>query len=229
MGRHLSYRDRYSAAGALEIVGVVKDAHYMQIKATDREGTFYIPSWSNGAEARFLELRTTAGDAGAVTAALRREVRAIDPNVPVLRTGTLEDDFNRALSRERMIAFLSGFFGLLALGLASVGLYGVMAYAVTQRTREVGIRLALGARRGEVVGLIVRESLKPVLAGMAIGLAAALAVTRLVAGLLYGVAPRDPLSIILAAAAMLTVALLAAALPARRASRVEPMTALRHE
>ncbi len=228
VGRHLSYHDRYSAEGALEIVGVVKDAHYMHIRTTDREGTFYIPSWSNGAEARFLELRT-AGDTGAAAAALRREVRAIDPNVPVLRTSTIEDDFNRSLSRERMIAFLSGFFGILALGLAAVGLYGVMAYAVTQRTREVGIRLALGARRGEVVGMIVRESLKPVLLGMAVGLAGALAVTRLVAGLLYGVAPRDPFSIILAAAAMLIVALLAAALPARRASRVEPMTALRHE
>jgi ABC-type antimicrobial peptide transport system permease subunit len=147
----------------------------------------------------------------------------------VLRATTLEDDFNQSLSRERMIAFLSGFFGLLALGLAAVGLYGVMAYAVTQRTREVGIRMALGARRGEVIAMIVRESLRPVLIGTVIGLGAALAVTRLAAGLLYGVAPRDPLSLVLAASAMLIVAMLAAALPARRASRVEPMTALRYE
>jgi predicted permease len=228
VGRHISYEDRYSAEGALEIVGVVKDAHYMGVRTVDREGTLYIPSWSNGAGARFLELRTS-GDTGAVAAALRREVRALDLNVPVLRTSAIEDDFNRSLSRERMIAFLSGFFGLLALGLASVGLYGVMAYAVTERTREVGIRMALGARRGEVVAMVVRESLKPVLIGMAAGIGAALALTRLMAGLLYGVAPRDPLSIAAAAAAMLVVALLAAALPARRASRVEPMTALRYE
>jgi putative ABC transport system permease protein len=228
VGKHISYNDRYSAENALEIVGVVKNAHYFRIKTTDSEGTFYIPTWSNGAEARFLELRTGNGPAG-VAAALRREVRKLDPNIPVLRTSTIEEDFNRNLSRERMIAFLSGFFGLLALGLASVGLYGVMSYAVTGRTREVGIRMALGARRSEVVAMIVRESLQPVLIGMAIGVGAALAVTRLAAGLLFGVAPRDPLSIILAAAAMLTVALLAAALPARRASRVEPITALRYE
>jgi len=104
----------------------------------------------------------------------------------------------------------------LALGLAMVGLYSVKTYAVIRRTREIGIRMALGARRGDVVGMIVRESLVPVLIGMAIGLAAAVALTRLVAGLLFGVAPRDPASMLIAAAAMLTVALLAAAIPARR-------------
>ncbi len=228
VGRHLGVTDRYSPENALEIVGVVKDTHYMHIRTTDREGTFYVPSWSNGAEARYLELRT-ASDPANVATALRREVRALDANVPVLRTTTLEDDFNRSLSRERMIAFLSGFFGVLALCLAAVGLYGVMAYAVTQRTREVGIRMALGARRSEVVVMIVRESMLPVLAGMAIGLAGALMVTRLAGGLLFGVAPRDPLSVALASAAMLVVALLAAAIPARRASRVEPVTALRYE
>ena len=110
-----------------------------------------------------------------------------------------------------------------------MGLYGVMAYAVTQRTREVGIRLALGAGRGDVVRMIVGESLVPVLCGIAAGLAAALALTRLIASLLFGVAPRDPVSLVLATAAMLAVALGAAAIPARRASRVEPLTALRYE
>jgi ABC-type antimicrobial peptide transport system permease subunit len=146
-----------------------------------------------------------------------------------MRVRTLEQDVNSRLDRERLIALLSGFFGLLALGLATVGLYGVMAYGVTQRTREVGLRMALGARRADVVGMIVRESLVPVLAGMAIGLGAALALTRLIAGLLFGVAPRDPVSILFAVAAMLAVALLAASIPARRASRVEPAIALRHE
>jgi ABC-type antimicrobial peptide transport system permease subunit len=131
--------------------------------------------------------------------------------------------------RERLIALLSGFFGVLALGLAAAGLYGVMAYGVAQRTREVGIRMALGARRGDVVGMIVRESLVPVIAGMAIGLGAALALTGLIAGLLFGVAPRDPASMLFAVTAMLAVALLAAVIPARRASRVEPGIALRHE
>jgi ABC-type antimicrobial peptide transport system permease subunit len=146
-----------------------------------------------------------------------------------MRVRTLEQEVNADFARERLIALLSGFFGVLALGLAAVGLYGVMAYGVTQRTREVGLRIALGAQRGDVVRMIVRESLTPVLIGMAIGLGAALALTRFVASLLFGVAPRDPASMLFAVAAMLLVALLAAAIPARRASRVEPGIALRHE
>jgi ABC-type antimicrobial peptide transport system permease subunit len=153
----------------------------------------------------------------------------MDPNVPVMRVRTLEQDVNANFARERLIALLAGFFGVLALGLASVGLYGVMAYGVTQRTREVGLRMALGAGRADVVRMIVRESMAPVLVGMAIGLGAALGLTRLVGGLLYGVAPRDPASMVFAVAAMLAVALVAAAIPARRASRVEPGIALRHE
>ncbi|MGD0773581.1 MAG: ABC transporter permease [Candidatus Solibacter sp.] len=228
VGRHLSYLDRYTPQNALEIVGVVKDAHYGGVRRADGEGTMYVPSWSNGAESRWLVMRV-AGGAPAPIAAIRRELRAMDPNVPVMRVRTLEEDVDAHLARERLIALLSGFFGSLALALASVGLYGVMAYGVTQRTREVGIRMALGARRGDVVGMIVRESLVPVLAGMAIGLGAALGLTHLIAGLLFGVAARDPVSIAAAVAAMLAVALLAAAIPARRASRVEPGMALRHE
>jgi predicted lysophospholipase L1 biosynthesis ABC-type transport system permease subunit len=161
--------------------------------------------------------------------AIRRELRGMDPNVPVMRVRTLEQDVNADFARERLIALLSGFFGMLALGLASVGLYGVMVVRRDAAHREVGLRIALGAQRGDVVGMIVRESLVPVLVGMAIGLGAALALTRLVAGLLFGVAPRDPASMLFAVAAMLAVALLAAAIPARRASRVEPGIALRHE
>jgi predicted permease len=228
VGRHLSYEDRYNAANALEIVGVVKDVRYGGIRRPDRAGSMYVPSWSDGAEVRWLVARV-AGDTGGVIVAIRRELREMDPNVPVLRTQMLEEYVNATLHRERLIAFLSAFFGILALGLASVGLYGVMAYAVTQRTREVGIRMALGARRGDVVRMVVAESLVPVLIGMAIGLAGAAALTRFIASMLYGVAPRDPLSLALAAAAMLAVALAAAAIPARRASRVQPMTALRYE
>jgi predicted permease len=228
VGRHLSYHDVYRPEDALEIVGVVKSAHYDDVRRRDREGTMYVPSWSDGAEARWLLLRT-GGPAPPPIDAVRRELRAMDPNVPVMRVRTLEQDVNANFARERLIALLAGFFGVLALGLASVGLYGVMAYGVTQRTREVGLRMALGAARGDVVRMIVRESMAPVLIGMVIGLGAALGLTRLVAGLLYGVAPRDPASIVFAVAAMLAVALAAAAIPARRASRVEPGIALRHE
>jgi predicted permease len=228
VGRHLSYEDSYTAENALEIVGVVKDAHYYSVREADREGMIYETSWSNGAEVRWLELRF-AGSPAPVIAGIRRALRDMDPNVPVMRVRMIEEYFNDHMARERMIAFLSGFFGILALGLASVGLYGVMAYAVTQRTREVGLRMALGAQPGEVVRMIVLESLVPVLIGMLIGLFGALGMARLIASLLYGVAPSDPASIALAAGAMLAVALLAAAIPARKAGHVEPMTALRYE
>ncbi len=229
LGVHVTYGSKYDPADALEIVGVVKGTHYSSIKRLlDREGMLYLPSWANGAEVRSLVVRV-AGDSAPMVAALRREVRSMDPNVPVLGARRLAEYVNSRVWRERLIAMLSGFFGVLALGLASVGLYGVMAYAVAQRTREVGIRMALGAQRAEVVRMIVRESLAPVGIGMVIGLGAAFALAKLVATLLYGVAPGDPLSMGIAAAAMLAVSFGAAAIPARRASRVEPVQALRYE
>ena len=228
LGHHLSFQDRYSAPSGLEIIGVVKDVHHMAIRKQDREGMIYVPSWSNGAEARWLDVRF-AGDAAPVIAGIRRELHDQDSNVPLLRSRTLREYVDGALSRERLIAWLAGFFALLAVALASVGLYGVVSYAVNQRTREVGIRMALGAQGNDVVRMILRDSLLPVLAGVALGLGGALALARLVSGLLYGVAPRDPLSIVVAAAGMLAVAFLAAAIPARRASRVDPLQALRYE
>jgi predicted permease len=160
IGRHLSYKDRYTPENALEIVGVVKSAHYDRVRQSDRDGTMYTPSWSDGAEARWLVLRV-AGNAPPPVESIRRELRAMDPNVPVMRVRTLEQEVNADFARERLIALLSGFFGVLALALASVGLYGVLSYGVTQRTREVGLRIALGAQRGDVVRMIVRESLTP--------------------------------------------------------------------
>jgi predicted permease len=228
VGRHLSFEDVYSAEKSLEIVGVVKDTHYGSVRESDRTGTIYETSWSNGAEVRWLVVRF-AGSEAPVIAGIERQLRDMDPNVPLMRVRTMDEYLNDALARERLIAFLSGFFGVLALGLASVGLYGVMAYAVTRRTREVGIRMALGAQRGDVVRMIMGESLVPVLVGMGIGLAGALILIRLVASLLYGVAPSDPGSIVLAVVAMLAVAIIATAIPARRATKVEPTVALRYE
>jgi len=228
LGRHLSFEDHYTPEKALEIVGVVKDAHYFSVKDADPEGMIYETSWSNGPGVRWLEVRF-AGSAAPVIAGIRRALRDMDPNVPVLRVRMMDEYLNDAMFRERLIAVLSGFFAVLAVGLASIGLYGVLAYAVTQRTREVGIRMALGAQRSDVIGMIVREYLIPVLIGMLIGVAAALALARLIASMLYGVAPTDPVSMALAVAAMLAVALLAAAIPARRATSVDPMVALRYE
>jgi predicted permease len=228
VGRHLSFEDRYTAEGAVEIVGVVKDVHHGSVRQADDMGAIYIPSWSHGAEGRYLAVRV-AGSPAPVVAAIGRQLRQMDPNVPLLATDSMADSVNANLKHERMIAYLCGCFGALALTLAAVGLYGVMAYAVAQRTREVGIRMALGARRLDVVGMIVREALVPVLFGIAIGTAGALAAARVISSLLFGVAPRDPLSFILAVCGMLAVALAAAAIPARRASRVEPAIALRYE
>jgi hypothetical protein len=228
VGRHISYEDRYSAENALEIVGVVKAVHHGSVRRGDPEGTFYIPSWSNGAEVRSLEVRV-AGDPAPAIAAIRRVVRELDTDVPVLRTRMLGEYVDDHLQRERMVAVLSGFFGALALGLASVGLYGVMAYAVTQRTREIGIRIALGARRGDVIRMVVLEAMAPVAIGLVFGIAGALTLSRVFASLLFGVASADAVSIALATAIMLAVALLAAVVPARRAARVEPLTALRYE
>jgi hypothetical protein len=229
LGRHLGYSDAYRAETGIEIVGVVKDVHHESARNADREGgVVYVPSWGSGAEARYLVVRTRGSEVP-VMAAIRSELRAMDPNVAWLGARKLADDVNGDLRHERMIAYLCGCFGALALTLAAVGLYGVMAYAVARRTKEIGIRMALGARRRDVVELIVRESLAPVLLGVAIGTAGALAAVRLVAGLLFGVAPGDPSSFVVAASAMLAVALAAAALPARRGSRVEPLVALRYE
>jgi ABC-type antimicrobial peptide transport system permease subunit len=133
------------------------------------------------------------------------------------------------MARERLIAYLSSFFGILALGLSAVGLYGVLAYAVTQRAREIGIRRALGAQRSHVVGVILRESIVPVVAGMVIGLMAAYIGALLIGSLLYGVGSFDLESTLLAVAVMLAAALLAAAIPAGRALKVDPMVALRYE
>jgi ABC-type antimicrobial peptide transport system permease subunit len=228
VGRHLSYEDVYTAEKALEIVGVVKDAHYYSFRESDSEGMIYETSWSNGAEVRWLEVGFR-GSPAPVVAAIHRELRDMDPNVPIMRVRMIEEYLNDALGNERLIAYLSGFFGILALGLASVGLYGVVAYAVAQRTREIGIRMALGAQRRDVVRMVMRESLIPVLIGLCIGLVAALLLARFIASMLYGVAPSDPGSIAIAVAAMLGVALLAAGIPARRAAHVSPMTALRYE
>ena len=169
------------------------------------------------------------GDASALVAAIRHEVRGLDPNLPVFNIKTFADQINESIRQERLIAMLSSFFGLFALLLAALGLYGVMAYAVARRTREIGIRMALGAQAGNVLWLVLRETLLLVSIGIAIGLPVALAATRLVKGLLFGLTTNDPLTITLATLVMLAIAALASYLPARRATKVDPMVVLRHE
>ncbi len=228
VGKRINFDDRYAAEGSLEIVGVVRDVRYMGLKQPDDTGMIYMPNWGDGAGVRFLAMRTT-GDPKATVESVRQALRGIDADVPLLGTHTLEEAVDNSIGRERMLAALCSFFGLLSLGLAAMGLYGVMAYTVAQRTREIGIRMALGAGRADVTRMVLRESLIPVLAGIAAGVAGALVLARLVESMLYGVKPRDPVALGAAAVALLAVGCAASLIPAGRASRVEPSVALRCE
>jgi predicted permease len=215
--------------GESEIVGMVKDAKTGTPR--DDRGVIYRPYRQRE---RFLRtnwcvaVRAT-GEPTALTASIRRELRNIDPNLPVLRINTIKQQLDDILFQERLIASLSGFFGLLAVALASLGLYGVVSYTVARRTHEIGIRLALGATQADALRMILKESLALALAGVAIGVPVTLAATRLISSRLFGVGAADPLTIAAASALLLAVAAMAALLPARRAARVDPMTALRCE
>jgi predicted permease len=227
LGARLCRDAKFKMEESYEIVGVVKDAKYFGVREVT-ESMIYVPVWRDGAAGRTLCLRTT-GRPERVVAAVRREVAALDAAIPVLQTLTMADQFDNNIAQERMLTTLGGFFGVLALLLAALGLYGVMAHAVARRVREIGIRMALGARAGEVRWLILRETLLMVGIGALIGIPAALALTRLLASFLYGLTPQDPLSIAASTAILLAITALAGYIPARRATRVDPMIALRYE
>ncbi len=214
--------------GECEIIGVVRDARFESLRKESNRmvylSTLQSPPWNS----LTFALRTS-GDPDSLIAAVRTEVRAIGKDIPIAEVRSLRAQVDESLAQERLIGTLSGFFGLLALLLSSIGLYGIIAYAVAHRIPEIGIRMALGAGEGNILWMVVRESLLLVLIGVAIGLPTALAATRLTEGLLFGLTATDPLTIGLATLVMITVAGLAGSLPAWRAARVDPMTALRHE
>jgi ABC-type antimicrobial peptide transport system permease subunit len=170
-----------------------------------------------------------SGSPDAVIPQVRRAILEVNRNLPIDRVMSLSEHIGLSLARQKLLARLATFFGLLALLLACVGLYGVLSYAVARRTNEIGIRMALGARRGDVIWLVLREALALVGAGVVIGLLASLAATRAVSTMLFGLKPNDPLTIAAATLLLLVVAALAGYLPARRAARVDPMAALREE
>lgn len=212
-----------------EIIGVVKDLRYQNLRETDTR-LIYLPIAQPRDRLERLTLAVQSdGRPGELTNAIRNEIRAAGSDILLTDITTLNQQVDQSLVQERLVATLSLFFGALALLLACIGLYGVMSYDVALRTREIGIRMALGADAFGVVRFILRETLRWIAVGLALGLASAFVVTRWIESLLFELKPNDPLTIGLALLVLLTVAAIAGYLPARRAVRIDPLVSLRHE
>jgi len=214
-------------SGQIEIIGVTRDAKYTNMRS-ETEPTVYLPYLQSIPRQATFIVRSS-GNPTAITASIRDAVREVDSNLPIFGVKTQSQQADESLVQERLFATLSSFFGVLALLLACIGLYGVMSYGVARRTNEIGIRMALGATSTRVTRMVMRETMLVVGIGVAIGLGAAVATTRLVAAMLFGLAPTDPLTVSFAVLLMIGVAALAGYIPARRAARVDPMVALRYE
>ncbi|MFZ0746521.1 MAG: ABC transporter permease [Terracidiphilus sp.] len=212
----------------IQIVGVCGDTRYANLR-DDPPPQFILPYVQQSEiDGMTYEIRTHAQPA-AIMPALRRVVQQVDPDLPLVNVRTQDQQIEADLREERLFVTLTSGFGVLALALACVGIYGIMAYSVANRTNEIGIRLALGAQPGQVRGMIVRESTWMAVAGIVAGVAASLVLTRLVKSMLYGIQPYDPFTLFAGVSLLLTVALAASWIPARRAASVQPMEALRHE
>jgi predicted permease len=229
MGQRIAFgRDEVG----MEIVGVAKDARYNSLRQT-APPTLYQPfRQAANVNWMYFEVRT-AGDPRALIAAVPNAVASLDRNVPLFAMKTQTQQIDELLSQERLFAKLSTFFGLLALLLACVGLYGIMSYAVVRRTGEIGMRMALGAQHRNILSMFLREMLLLVAVGLALGIPACVVTARLaasvVSGLLYGVKPNDGTTIVMAGAVLIVLAVFAGFVPARRAAHVDAMVALRHE
>jgi len=212
------------ASPGYEIIGIVRDAKYNDLRR-EIHATMYAPQHFGGAS---FELRTAA-DPRAILPAIREVVAQVNTNLPLFDVKTESEQIDRLLFQERLVARLSGFFGLLALVLACVGLYGLLSYEVSRRTREIGVRMTLGAQPGDVLKLVLLQGLVLAIVGAAVGIGVALGVTRYMTSMLYDVHANDPLTMIAAPVLLALVALAACYIPALRAMRVEPMVALRSE
>jgi predicted permease len=221
VGRRFGWGDQ-KVVYDTEIVGVARDANYGNLREQTKSLIYY-PS-----EGGTLLIVRAGLDSSTLVSTIRNEIKTVDKTLePFISTvSQLRDE---ALVQERMLAKLSSFFGLLALLLAGIGLYGVLSYDVVRRTREIGVRMAVGARGLDVLGMILREALWLVIVGVLLGLLVALMTMKLIASLLFGLEPTDPLTLIMATVVMLAIAAFAGWLPAWRAARMDPVFALRHE
>ena len=214
-------------SGQIEIVGVVRDSKYTDMRS-QTEPTIYLPYPQSIPRWATMIVRCY-GDPLAMAASMRDAVREVDSNLPIADLKTQSQQSDDSLIQERMFATLSSFFAGLALLLACIGLYGVMSYGVARRTNEIGIRMALGATAPRVTRMVMRETILVTGVGVVLGLGAAVATTRLIATMLFGLAPTDPITVAAAIVLMIAVASLAGYIPARRAARVDPIVALRYE
>jgi predicted permease len=216
-----------SQGSILEVVGVVDDIRHRGLDARPRP-ELYVPPYQLQYGSMAVVVRA-ADDPMSLATAVKSQVYAIDPAQPVARVTTMDGLIGSSVSGRRFNMVLFGTFAALALVLSAVGIYGVISYSVSQRTREIGLRMALGARSGDVLAMVLRDGLVLTLIGVVIGVAGAMALTRLLSTLLYEISPADPVTYGGVAALILAVAALACLLPARRAATVEPMIALRYE
>jgi ABC-type antimicrobial peptide transport system permease subunit len=212
-----------------EVVGVAKDSRARALRG-DVEHRYYLPAAQPvfPQEGASFAIRTVA-EPSSVIAGVRRAILSHDPNLPITVARPLGDIIDGRMVQDRLLARLSIAFGVVALLLAAIGLYGVLSYGVARRTNEIGIRKALGAQHGAVMAMILRETGLLLVVGLVMGAALSAAGMRLIASRLYGLAPTDPLAFGAAMAVLIAVALVAAGLPAYRASRVDPLVALRYE
>jgi len=228
VGMHLGFGSDPGTTTPMEIIGVVKDIKYTNLRDEIPIQAFIPYMGSRYLGGMTVYVRTT-GEPNQLMASVRAKLRELDANLPIYAMRTMDEQISNSLATERMIASLSTVFGFVATALAIIGLYGVMSYSVAQRTREIGIRMALGAVQGKVVWMVMREVLRLIVVGVAVGVPAALALTRVVKSQLYGLEAHDPWTLGFATALLAMVACLAGYVPALRASRLDPMKALRYE
>ncbi len=228
VGMHLGFGTDPGTHTDMEIIGVVKDIKYTNLR-DEIPIQAYVPYMNSPYLGGMTIYARTAGEPNQLMSSVRAKMRELDSNVPIYAMRTMDEQISNSLSTERMIASLSTVFGFVATVLAIIGLYGVMSYSVAQRTREIGIRMALGAEQGKVIGMVMHEVVMLIAIGVGVGVPAALVLTRVVKSQLYGLEAHDPWTLGLATALLAMVACAAGYVPALRASRVDPMKALRYE